>query len=45
VQPAAHLVAGEEVAFVEQFPHGGRVGGSDPLAGANFFFAVVRGAR
>jgi len=29
VQPVVELVGGEEAAFVEQFPDGGKVGGGD----------------
>ena len=43
--PAVGPVGGEQPAFVEQFPHGGRVGGSDRLVGANSFLAFVGFSR
>jgi hypothetical protein len=45
VQPAVEFVGGAEAAFVDQFPHGGQVGGSDRLTGANVFLAVVGSSR
>jgi hypothetical protein len=45
VQPAVELVDDEEAAFVEQFPHGGQVGGGDRLSGTSFFLAVVGSSR
>jgi hypothetical protein len=33
VQPVVELVGGEETAFVEPFPYGGKAGGSHGIAG------------
>jgi hypothetical protein len=45
VQSAVELVGGKEAAFVEQFGHGGKVGGSDEIAGTNFFLGIVGPSR
>jgi hypothetical protein len=45
VQTAIELIAGEDAAFLEPFPHGGQVGGSERLIGAIFFLAIAGASR
>jgi hypothetical protein len=45
LRPAVELVGNEQAAFVEQFPHGSQVSGSDRLLGANFFLAVFGSSK